>query len=108
MILRIKKIRVDHQLQRKRDMEYEIEVPKTESGKRYVPMSDEVKECFKRILENRKSPKIEPVIGGKCGFLYLDKNNMPMVASHWEKYFQHIREKIIRFTRKNFHSSHHM
>jgi site-specific recombinase XerD len=24
------------------------------------------------------------------GFLYLDKNYMPMVALHWEKYFQHI------------------
>ena len=25
--------------------------------------------------------------------LFLDKNNMPMAALHWEKYFQHIREK---------------
>lgn len=27
------------------------------------------------------------------GLLLLDKNDMPMVALHWEKYFQHIREK---------------
>lgn len=33
------------------------------------------------------------MIDGKAGFLYLDKNGMPMVALHWEKYFQHIREK---------------
>ena len=26
-------------------------------------------------------------------FLFLDKNDMPMVALHWEKYFQHICEK---------------
>ena len=26
-------------------------------------------------------------------FLCLDKNDMPMVALHWEKYMQHIREK---------------
>ncbi|NDO50289.1 site-specific integrase [Lachnospiraceae bacterium MD335] len=94
------KIRVDHQLQRKRDMEYVIETPKTEKGVRYVPMSDEVRECFKRILENRKKPKIEPMIDGKCGFLYLDKNNMPMVALHWEKYFQHIREKYNKIYKK--------
>lgn len=25
--------------------------------------------------------------------LWFDKNEMPMVALHWEKYFQHIREK---------------
>lgn len=94
------KIGVDHQLQRKRDMKYVIETPKTEKGVRYVPMSDEVRECFKRILENRKKPKIEPMIDGKCGFLYLDKNNMPMVALHWEKYFQHIREKYNKIYKK--------
>lgn len=27
---------------------------------------------------------------GKMGFLSLDKNGMPMVALHWEKYVQHI------------------
>lgn len=94
------KIRVDHQLQRKRDMEYVIETPKTEKGVRYVPMSEDVAECFKRILENRKKPKIEPMIDGRCGFLYLDKNNMPMVALHWEKYFQHIREKYNKIYKK--------
>ena len=88
-----RKIKVDHQLQRKRDMEYIIEDTKTPSGVRYVPMTDEVKECFQRIIESRKKPKTEPMIDGKCGFLYLDKNNMPMVALHWEKYFQHICEK---------------
>lgn len=40
-----------------------------------------------------KRPKIEPMIDGYSGFLFLDKNDMPMVALHWEKYFHHIREK---------------
>lgn len=87
------RIIVDHQLQRKRNMEYIIEDTKTSSGTRYVPMTDEVKKCFQTIIANRKKPKIEPVIGGKVGFLYLDKNDMPMVALHWEKYFEHICEK---------------
>ncbi|MFW5677513.1 MAG: tyrosine-type recombinase/integrase [Acetivibrio ethanolgignens] len=87
------RIKVDHQLQRKRNMEYEILTPKTEKGERYVPMIDDVSECFRRIIENRKKPKVEPMIDGYCGFLCLDKNEMPMVALHWEKYFQHIREK---------------
>lgn len=90
------KIKVDHQLQRKRDMEYVIEDTKTSSGERYVPMTDEVQECFKRIIENRKNPKIEPVIDGYTGFLYLDKNDMPMVALHWEKYFHFALEKYNR------------
>ena len=88
-----RKINVDHQLQRTMDMRYVIEEPKTSCGKRVIPMTDDVYECFQRIVANRKKPKVEPLIGGRTGFLYLDKNEMPMVALHWEKYFQHIREK---------------
>lgn len=87
------KININHQLQRKRNMEYIIEDTKTSSGTRVIPMTDDVYECFKRIIANRKKPKVEPMICGKSGFLYLDKNDMPMVALHWEKYFQHICEK---------------
>lgn len=88
-----RKININHQLQRKRNMEYIIEDTKTSSGTRVIPMTDDVYECFKRIIVNRKKPKVEPMICGKSGFLYLDKNDMPMVALHWEKYFQHICEK---------------
>ena len=87
------RIKVDHQLQRTRNMEYEILTPKTEKGERYVPMQKDVADCFRRIIQKRKHPKIEPMIDGYSGFLFLDKNDMPMVALHWEKYFQHIREK---------------
>lgn len=87
------RIKVDHQLQRTRNMEYEILTPKTEKGERYVPMQKDVADCFRRIIQNRKHPKIEPMIDGYSGFLFLDKNDMPMMALHWEKYFQHIREK---------------
>lgn len=91
--LQEKKINVNHQLQRKRNMEYVIEETKTNAGTRLVPMTDEVYECFKRIIANRKKPKVEPMIDGKAGFLFLDKNDMPMVALHWEKYFQYALEK---------------
>lgn len=86
-----RKISVNHQLQR--NMEYVIEDTKTSCGTREIPMTDEVYECFQRIISSRKKPRVEPIVGGKCGFLYLDKNDMPMVALHWEKYFQHICEK---------------
>lgn len=91
--LKSRKIRVDHQLQRTRDVKYVILETKTTSGTREVIMNDEVYECFKRVIENRKAPKVEPIIGGKTEFLFLDKNGMPMVTLHWEKYFQRIREK---------------
>ncbi len=86
-------IHVTHQLQRKRDMEYVIEDTKTSSGTRDVPMTPKVAECFRQILARRPKVRIEPIIDGYTGFLYMDKNGMPMVALHWEKYFKHILDK---------------
>lgn len=86
-------LNVDHQLQRTRSMEYVIESTKTSCGTRRLPMSDEVSEAFRRIIKNRQKPKIEPIIDGYSGFLFLDKNGKPMVALHWEKYFQLAVEK---------------
>lgn len=86
-------INVDHQLQRGSDMVYIIEDTKTTNGTRVLPMTDDVYECFQRIISQRKRPKKEPEVDGLSGFLYLDKNDMPMVALHWEKYFQHITTK---------------
>lgn len=86
-------IKIDHQLQRRRDMEYIIEGTKTANGTRVIPMTDDVRECFERIISQRGKPETEPVIDGRKGFLYLDKNGMPYVALHWEKYFQHITTK---------------
>lgn len=86
-------INVDHQLQRKRDMTYVIEPTKTNAGTRHVPMTNEVAECFRRIIADRPFVRKEPMIGGYAGFLFLDKNDMPMVALHWEHYMKHIWEK---------------
>lgn len=70
-----------------------VDAAKTAAGIRDVPMSDEVVECFKTVMKNRKQPKVEPVIDGKAGFLFLDKDGRPMVAMHWEHYFQHVINK---------------
>ena len=66
---------------------------RSERGIREIPMTPEVEVAFRTIIENRKKPKVEPMVDGYSGFLYLDKNDMPMVALHWEKYFQHILQK---------------
>lgn len=97
--LKNNRINVDHQLQRTRDMRYIIEDTKTACGVRMIPMTPEVKECLERIIGSRPKPKVEPMIDGRCGFLFLDKNEMPMVALHWEKYFQHVVEKYNRIYR---------
>ena len=61
-------IHVDKQLQRASDGLRYIERPKTRRGERYVPMGKEVADAFRRV----------------SGFLFLDINDMPCVAMHWE------------------------
>ena len=88
-------ISIDHQLQRTGTSIY-IDTTKTTAGKRVIPMTDDVYECFERILARRKPPKVKPMIDGYSGFLYFDKDGHPMLALHWEKYFQHAVEKYNR------------
>jgi len=88
-----KTIRIDHQLQRKSDGTKYIETTKTNAGTRMLPMEDDVYACFQRILANRKPPLVEPTIDGYSGFLFLDKDNRPSVAMHWEHYFKHAWQK---------------
>jgi len=81
-------IKVNHQLQRIGGKQYVCEKTKTDNGVREVPMKPEVIAAFKRIINSRPKPKIEPIIDGYSGFLFLDSKDRPKVALHWEKYFQ--------------------
>ncbi len=76
------KINVDHQLQRVTRVGYTVEPTKTASGTRQIPMTQEVADCFRRVIRNRKKPKVEMIIDGYSGFLFLDKDEKPMVALH--------------------------
>lgn len=70
-----------------------IEQTKTTAGTSVLPMSDEVYEAFKRVISGRKKPRVEQMIDGVSGFLFLDDRGKPMLAYQWEKKFQHIVEK---------------
>ena len=87
------KINVDHQLQKRGSVGYYIEDTKTECGTRVLPMKPDVEECFRKIIENRNPPKVEPMVDGKSGFLYFDKDGSIMYSLHWEHYFKHIVDK---------------
>lgn len=91
-----RKIRINHQLLRTSESEYIIERPKTASGERELPMTEDVYQCFKSLIKKRKKVKVEPMIDGMSGFLVLDKNNMPYLAMHWEKRFQYALGKYNR------------
>ena len=82
-------LNIDHQLQRT-GMVLHVESTKTNAGTRKLPMTREVCDCFKAILEARKPPDVERVVDGYSGFLFLDKDGLPEVAMHWEHRFNHM------------------
>ena len=53
-------------------------------------MTNEVTEMFRAIIEDRPDYKVEKVVDGYTGFLFLDKDGMPLVAMHWEHRFNHM------------------
>ena len=86
-----RRIRVERQLCRQRDGTYYIGKPKTASGERYIPMTNEVYQAFQNAVQRRKQPKVELLIDGHTGFLFLDKDGKPKVAMHLE----HVMKRIV-------------
>ena len=93
-----RRIRVDHQLVRERGGKYYAERTKTEAGRRFIPMTDNVYRALKNILANRIRPKVEWNVDGYTGFLLLDKEQKPKVALHIEN--------EMRWALKKYHKLH--
>lgn len=83
-------INIDHQLLRTSEMKYVIEATKTNAGTRKLPMTEDVFRCFQAIIEDREAPRFEMIVDGHTGFLFTDKDGMPLVAMHWEHRFNHM------------------
>ncbi len=83
-----RRIRVDHQLAKTRGGEYHIEKTKTESGRRFIPMTDRCRESLQNILWKRVPPKVELIVDSHSGFLFLDRKGKPKVALHFEHQMQ--------------------
>lgn len=84
---------VQRQLCRTGDQPYFISTPKTSSGVRTVPLSATAYEAFKRVIANRPHPKVEMMIDGCSGFLFLDTYERPKVAMHLENYMRQMQRK---------------
>jgi len=89
-------IHINKQLCRTADKPYFIAPPKTSSGNRSIPMTDTDYMAFRRVLENRGHPKVEMMVDGYSGFLFLDKDGKPKVAMHLENYMRGMQRKYIK------------
>ena len=86
-------IHVRRQLSRTANQPYFISSPKTKSGIRTIPMTDTVYMALKRVLKNRASPKVEMLVDGCTGFIFLDKAGKPKVAMHLENFMRGLQRK---------------
>lgn len=76
-------IHVDHQLMKDTANGYYVEVPKTKTGIRQIPMSEKVYQAFKNVIENRGEAE-SVSISGYHNFLFLKKNGQPKVAANYD------------------------
>lgn len=82
--------KLELQVRKLSDMTLVIESTKTSAGTRKIPVTEDVAKCFQAIIEDREKPKVEKVVDGYTGFLFLDDKGLPLVAMHWEHRFNHM------------------
>lgn len=75
-------LHINHQLLHRKGIYY-IEKAKSEAGVRDIPMTNEVYRAFKSLISNRNNPKIEPIVDGYFGFLYVTRNGTPSCNTNW-------------------------
>lgn len=76
--LKKRRISVDHQLVMHRDRSLHITPPKSKSGIRYIPMSDDVYRCFVDQIEWRaKNIKMDQMVDGYTGFIFCQDDGKP-------------------------------
>ncbi len=86
-------INVDHQLLRNKKRGYYIEEPKTEKGKRKIPMSEKAYIVFKRVIERSKKYDKSITIDGYSGFIFIKNNGYPKVCCDYDSVFRGIKKK---------------
>ena len=90
-----RRIHINKQLCRTGDRPYFVTEPKTKSGIRYVPMSDIVYKAFQHVV-NTRSTKIEMIVDGYTGFIFLDKAGKPKVGMHLQNYMRLMHKKFVK------------
>ena len=91
---------IDHQLLKSKEQGYYIETPKTKSGTRQVPLSEETIKAFQRLMKKR--PKAEPfVIDGRGNFLFVNHKDKPKVAIDYNALFVRMVKKYNKHHKDN-------
>lgn len=88
-----KRFHVCRQLQRDSKNGYYVCDPKSKQGDRWIPMTDDVCDAFRRVIRDRPAVRVERMIDGCSGFLFLTPTGLPKVAIHLENHMRKMRAK---------------
>lgn len=91
-----RRIKIDHQLQYYDKKGYTVEKVKSKSGNRVIPMSDDVYESLKRILENRKQIEREFE-----DYVFLNRNGRPINSKTFAVSLKQIRKRYNKIHKDN-------
>lgn len=83
-------------------MRYAVTTPKTKTGIRKLPMSNDVRQAFQRIINNRRKTNISFMVDGYNDFLIFTRNDRPFVAQNWQREARRISQKYLKQTGKTF------
>lgn len=87
-----RRIIIRHQMLKINNVRH-VTTTKSKNGERVIPMTDEVAECFKEIIDKRgKAIKRygEPMVDGHIGFLHVSQGGVATTSYHWEKMFRKV------------------
>lgn len=70
-----------------------IAEPKTKAAYRDIPMTDDVRTAICSLLEKRKSNKLDVMVDGHVGFLYVGRNGKPKKHTEFSDMFRRILER---------------
>ena len=85
-------INVDHQLLYGAGIGYYTEPPKTESGIRQIPMTENVYNALQNVLKNRKGAK-PIIVDGYSDFIFIGSRGNPKIASGYDSMFRGLVKK---------------
>ena len=88
-------INIDHQLLWETNKGLYIDTPKSRSSIRKVPMSEQARKAFERVIAWRGEP--EPyTVDGYSGFLFVSESGKPYLADHYQTV---LRRAVQRYNR---------
>lgn len=87
-------IRVERQIVKSAGSPYYLVPPKSRSGSRIVPIiSDDTLLALRHVIETRPSPKVEYIVDGHTGFLFLTNRGSPKYGVLMDSTMQRIMQK---------------